>query len=240
MFEKHKGNLIKNRLQFAKIKNESHTIAEWRSDNQLVHWCMMYSPQRVFEFHDVHEMYAVDDGLCLTKKTPCIRKLIKWKILYWRTNRGSVCNDVYPDDGLIGEHWDDEHLVDSHFDNQLLEIDELMLVLAYYVVVDDKNRNPMKRPHCITISKFNVITTNNGINLQRKNILTIQLWIHLYGSHMPENVYRSKNAFQSKKYRKDSFYYILYWWAFHYCIWFVFGFWLGSILSFFKNFFVCI
>lgn len=63
----------------------------------------------------------------------------------------------------------------------------------------------MKRPHCITISKFNVITTNNGVIFQRKNILTIQLWIHLYGSHMPENVYRSKNAFQSKRYRKDSF-----------------------------------
>lgn len=129
---------------------------------------MMYSPQRVFEFHDVHEMYAVDDdGLCLTKKTPCIRKLIKWKNLCWRTNRGSFCNNVYPDDGLIGEHWDDEHLVDSHFDNQLLEIDERMLALAYYVVEDDKNRNPMKRPHCITIPKFNVITKNN--NFAQKN-----------------------------------------------------------------------
>lgn len=55
--------------------------------------------------------------------------LMRWKGLFIKC--------IYPgDDGSIDEHWGDEHLVGSHFDNQRLEIGELVSALIYSFVVD--------------------------------------------------------------------------------------------------------
>lgn len=57
---------------------------------------------------------------------------------------------IHPgDDDSIDEHWDDEHLVDSHSDSRPLEIDERVLALIYFFVVDDNRIHcpTMMRPH---------------------------------------------------------------------------------------------
>lgn len=86
--------------------------------------------------------------------------MCKW---YW------LC--AYPDDNSTDEHWDDEHLVDLHFDNRLFEIDALALSWICSFAVGDRNHTqcPTKQPH---------YTSRNEFGKTKNRIRGIQIQLH--------------------------------------------------------------